>query len=1292
MSHGRFGLPPTGDTARAYGSLKDYYKEVSNNNLLLVPGQTGVNKTGIVNNIVTDGFGTRYVEPIKMNYPKLSHYHVPDNSSLVEQIGMQNMLDDAKMKLQEMYNLGQIEFNLSAFNGKILYVFAGGTRWIGGLVAPPFDPPFYVDNSAIFREKLTENAYLSSTDPLLKYSVINGIAITCHEFGHLLGWRHTAHGNYDLMNGNGKENQNCPSHVNIVYKIQAGWIDDSKIRKVRTISEVQNLPPVEAGGDCAVITVYGKPGHANNWEHSEYYVVENRRMFEREDLSVKFDKKLVWRRDLVPPTPNGFNGGCLVTHFIQYNPLDVPLIGNNKLEVKLVNALSTRDWNLVYDPGDSRDFFGVQTSDPNTPVISQLITSRTNSSFNIPTGIALSNISGNANYTLNFQTNYTIEEPPDYSFVNDGNNLPGTLNLSGFVFMNVNQFKNKEIIVSPGTTFDFVNQNMAVVGNSNIDANGTSQNPINFRGIGYGTNRLNFLGLIIGVRPLISSSGLPTRLKYCNFNNLNSPNLGYSIIVATTLPTNIPLILENNTSSPAKDIRIYPTNENLTIENIAYNQMDIHLRAETGKITTAGTIHVPQGRTVYFEPYSNGAYYLFNDNTFLDIEGRMVAEGSSSGMIIFDKTAGSWGSYYMNVWGGASLKYCDIKNSGNGLNVTYPSSSVLVENCLFENNHGYDLTINGFLNPRITAPVVKNNVFNVSRFQAASLVAYNGANIEISNNTFNNVYGTGIYASYVNNALLKENVIYASVQPGINPVAGILQYTTGGNINCNYATNFFNGIILDNSSPKVFNNTITNNSVGLYLTNGSQPQLAPTFIASETLLDGGYNRFYNNLYEEIKCNNEGGGSELPMSLPIMDNGYNTVYHEGLSDCMFNTGIELPSDYLITNNYWGVNGPDGRICPSMANIIYEPYLTEEPASVSCNPVIIAGDNSAMQQGTLLLGSANIDLYNGNLAAAEQKYKQLISSFSNSWQTYLPVSLLFHASARDSAVDLMSLESYYSSLSSQYQGLLGNRSASFSTSADVLQPSYQEAIDEYQTVINTTQNQAERQYAIIDQLRTFRLMLDSLISIYEEGDNQGASINNMCNSLIRNALSNELNASQFRPNQQSYKHSEYKDKSNVYAGNVSSILSDLKRSLGIDNVATENISLEQKINLIGKIIAYKIHENYILVLPNGRPLNRIFATDNFQKQQVVNIPKRFALHQNYPNPFNPVTKIKYDIPKDEMITFKVFDILGREVFSMSEFRKAGSYETVFDGSLLASGVYFYSLDANEFKQTKKMLLLK
>lgn len=88
----------------------------------------------------------------------------------------------------------------------------------------------------------------------------------------------------------------------------------------------------------------------------------------------------------------------------------------------------------------------------------------------------------------------------------------------------------------------------------------------------------------------------------------------------------------------------------------------------------------------------------------------------------------------------------------------------------------------------------------------------------------------------------------------------------------------------------------------------------------------------------------------------------------------------------------------------------------------------------------------------------------------------------------------------------------------------------------------------------------------------------------------------------------------------------------------------------------------------------------------------IPQKFALHQNYPNPFNPTTKISFDIPKNAVIKIKICDILGQEVFYINEFRTAGSYEVKFDGSNLASGMYFYQVEAGNFKETKKMVLIK
>jgi hypothetical protein len=89
----------------------------------------------------------------------------------------------------------------------------------------------------------------------------------------------------------------------------------------------------------------------------------------------------------------------------------------------------------------------------------------------------------------------------------------------------------------------------------------------------------------------------------------------------------------------------------------------------------------------------------------------------------------------------------------------------------------------------------------------------------------------------------------------------------------------------------------------------------------------------------------------------------------------------------------------------------------------------------------------------------------------------------------------------------------------------------------------------------------------------------------------------------------------------------------------------------------------------------------------------IPKFFALHQNYPNPFNPTTKIQYDLPKGSIVKITVYDITGREVeVLINEFIASGYHEAEFDASNLASGVYFYKLEAGSFTDQKKMIVLK
>jgi hypothetical protein len=143
------------------------------------------------------------------------------------------------------------------------------------------------------------------------------------------------------------------------------------------------------------------------------------------------------------------------------------------------------------------------------------------------------------------------------------------------------------------------------------------------------------------------------------------------------------------------------------------------------------------------------------------------------------------------------------------------------------------------------------------------------------------------------------------------------------------------------------------------------------------------------------------------------------------------------------------------------------------------------------------------------------------------------------------------------------------------------------------------------------------------------------------------------------------------------------------------------------------------------PNGRTINTMLEYDQyvyaaiaaglFQNGGVYRRPlsnlitsienseinlREFSLEQNYPNPFNPSTKIKFTIPSAPLslgeglgVRLIVYDALGDEVAVLvDEYKPAGSYEVTFDVKELSSGIYFYTLQAGSFVETRKMLMIK
>jgi photosystem II stability/assembly factor-like uncharacterized protein len=107
--------------------------------------------------------------------------------------------------------------------------------------------------------------------------------------------------------------------------------------------------------------------------------------------------------------------------------------------------------------------------------------------------------------------------------------------------------------------------------------------------------------------------------------------------------------------------------------------------------------------------------------------------------------------------------------------------------------------------------------------------------------------------------------------------------------------------------------------------------------------------------------------------------------------------------------------------------------------------------------------------------------------------------------------------------------------------------------------------------------------------------------------------------------------------------------------------------------------------------GSLFKSIHSTTNVESTNYL--PKDFLLNQNYPNPFNPSTSMQYTIGSRQFVTLKVFDLLGREVaILVNEEKPAGEYEVEFNGVNLPSGIYFYQLNAEQYSETKKMVLLK
>jgi concanavalin A-like lectin/glucanase superfamily protein/type IX secretion system substrate protein len=163
-----------------------------------------------------------------------------------------------------------------------------------------------------------------------------------------------------------------------------------------------------------------------------------------------------------------------------------------------------------------------------------------------------------------------------------------------------------------------------------------------------------------------------------------------------------------------------------------------------------------------------------------------------------------------------------------------------------------------------------------------------------------------------------------------------------------------------------------------------------------------------------------------------------------------------------------------------------------------------------------------------------------------------------------------------------------------------------------------------------------------------------------------------------------------KSEIYLNGVldaSSAWGGLILPTNIDLTIGQHLPGNNSYNFKGILDDIRIY-NYAL---SQQEIQNLYTSVESPKENKI--PDKFSLKQNYPNPFNPSTKIEYILPKAEQVKIEIFNLLGQKIKTLiNKQMPAGSHEIEFTAKDLPSGVYLYRIEAGEFQEVKKMVLLK
>ncbi len=213
----------------------------------------------------------------------------------------------------------------------------------------------------------------------------------------------------------------------------------------------------------------------------------------------------------------------------------------------------------------------------------------------------------------------------------------------------------------------------------------------------------------------------------------------------------------------------------------------------------------------------------------------------------------------------------------------------------------------------------------------------------------------------------------------------------------------------------------------------------------------------------------------------------------------------------------------------------------------------------------------------------------------------------------------------------------------------------------------------------------------------GPFQYYTIENLAVNYLRYAKVNYISVAEMTANYDQYElplysaiHSEY--------GDLTSFLTSVDQFY-CEMDSLNNVTLKFNASELPELedgyireYVFEVTGKYVDSIPEGHFDNILMSITN-TSDNVLTIVRDYKLYSNYPNPFNPITNISYDIGDNCFVSLTVYNILGQEVKTLvNEFKVSGHYSVEFDASNFASGIYFYKIATEKFKETKKMVLVK